>query len=992
MTTQMSLTTGAERAEVTPISLGTVIPGGAPTSITCFIVYTSYSSAPQDTATDIYSMEEFESYFGSGSSYFSPDDGYYAVRGFFENNGAGAHAIIVAVTPTGVGDESYEWADDTTRTIDGRAGELEDDGLLADTISITSYDGSTGILQLGATDLSLVRAGDYFQDDQNRRFAISSVSDSADTITLEAGLPFRSIGTVKFAAATNVNDTITLGSGIVLTAKATADHASGYYDQSGGTADTCAAALKACINSALWPYSSLYYAYQIADDTGAPVIAIKPINTLSVYVITESTGAARTVVSGFTHQTASLLDDCIDLTTTAGKIRRLPAADAYNGYGIQQPDTSRASITVTAYSVSGSTGTVSVGSGGLFSSGIIAGDTFVDADGMNWLITDVPEDDYFTVYSDTSSDTATGVQTGAGTAYAQNPTEILDTISIDGEDTGGNITFDAAAAGYATVSDASAEYPENALEGFYISLPSPINDVYRISSNSYAVGTSVGAPVGAVTVDTSSSAMFDIVRFATSVPAATAAGDVWADNSGTIFIIEDVEYATDGATLNAIQIKTSSSASTGGVGAVYNAKNKIVWVDTSFDATQVVGSAADIFENSIKIDVSDSVTLTDNDYIIVELNPQDSDFIGTQANGKGLHALDDEDQINKVLIPGGHTPTIQLGLINYCDADLGGRNDCVSILSVPPAYSDCDTDEVIVSVTVSAITAGVASLSGTPNLGSVAVGDALLLSSSYYRILAIEDDAATRKLLLDSTATVAGGSASIIRPCGITWKDYIIGQASQRSRWYFGHYSVTELSDSSTVSVDPVGHIAGAMGRIANNTQIGGVSHAPAGELNAKIAGIKGLSSLVSKKQNGYNMRTAFLNYTLFKAGVGYYLWGGYTNAGSSASEDDKLIQIDDTILFIKQSLESNLETWIWENYSASNASRVKRAIEAFCEVNNYLFDRDLPITSQYIVQSLTATSTEQDLGVLKVKLQVRPNRATRFVDVWLEYSIQLEA
>ncbi len=989
--------TGPEGVEVINNPLGVILPPGAATAITAFIVYSSYSGAPQDAATSVVSIDEFEGYFGT-SSYFSPADGYYAVRGFFENAGSGAHAIIINVAPTAVGSLSYDVADDTHREIDGKVGELDDNGLISDfAIKISDYNITTGVLTItdaadgGTDDYSMVRAGDYFQDRLGKLHLISAVSDSADTITIPSGLTVNAYTDIKFTAVAVLAATVTVN-GVAWTAAAAADHANREFAR-GADADASAAGILAMINDSTFPEYGSYYAYHHLEVGADPVIRIRITSGACLQTTVSSDGSmvvsGATAVLGTTH-----LYNGLDLVTGAGanaegKIRRLPAADAYNGYGILQPTTSIGAVTPTAYSVSSTVGTVTVGGGGLFSLGLAAGDYFIDSAGMGWLVTSVPEDDYFVVYSGTNNDTASGVSTaGAGAAYSDSPAVISDTASTDGANylvnaVAATATFTAAAAGYATEADGVAARGDYSLSNFYVNMGAPLNITKAISYNTYVAGTSRGAAVGAVTV-TTTSPLFDVVTFATGPNAATVVGDVWVDFAGTVHLIEDLIYdAAAGDIIEGFIIKNNSSASTGGPGTTNQANHRIYWEDTSLDVTAGLGVASNYKENDTLIDVSDSVSLTDNDYMIVSVDAQDADFIGTAANEKGLNALNVVDDVNLICIPGGHSPTIQNAIIDYTETT---RSDCFSLLSIPDAYTNPVTSQTIVSVTVTAVASGVASLDGSPNLGAVLVGDVLYLDSVYYRILAIDDD--TYKLDLDSSSTVSGGSGVIYRPSAIIWKDSIINNPSTKSAWYINHLTVSEYSDSSSVNVDPVGHVAGVMNRIDNNVKIGGISHAPSGMRHSSLAGTTGLAMSISERLHGEGLREAFINRITSRSGSGRYIYGGYTAGGSSVTSEEQLVQVMRSSLYIKNSLEANLASWIWENYSLANADRVKQSILAFCRANSHLFPEGLSENDQFRCQVIDPTAAEESLGLLRVKLQVRFNTATKFIEVALEFPI----
>lgn len=86
---------GPERVQVFDRPVGVVQIPGAATSNTAFLISTTKVGAPLNTPTKINTFEQFVDLFGDADeiSY----DGYYAVKGYYDNAGSGAIAIIVHV-------------------------------------------------------------------------------------------------------------------------------------------------------------------------------------------------------------------------------------------------------------------------------------------------------------------------------------------------------------------------------------------------------------------------------------------------------------------------------------------------------------------------------------------------------------------------------------------------------------------------------------------------------------------------------------------------------------------------------------------------------------------------------------------------------------------------------------------------------------------------------------------------------------------------------
>ena len=67
---------------------------------------------------------------------------------------------------------------------------------------------------------------------------------------------------------------------------------------------------------------------------------------------------------------------------------------------------------------------------------------------------------------------------------------------------------------------------------------------------------------------------------------------------------------------------------------------------------------------------------------------------------------------------------------------------------------------------------------------------------------------------------------------------------------------------------------------------------------------------------------------------------------------------------------------------------KVERAIESFLRNNIYLFPAGLPEAQQFKVLRVEATQNDLDVGLLRVRVLVKPNKAVRFIEVALEFPL----
>jgi len=263
-------------------------------------------------------------------------------------------------------------------------------------------------------------------------------------------------------------------------------------------------------------------------------------------------------------------------------------------------------------------------------------------------------------------------------------------------------------------------------------------------------------------------------------------------------------------------------------------------------------------------------------------------------------------------------------------------------------------------------------------------------------VIAVDDILDTVTIAVDPTTSFDADSlVHISTPSAITYKETVVNNPSRFAAWYYNTLTVLDSStgaaDGATVTVDPVGHVAGVMSRMDSNLGIGGVSHAPAGIKYAGIAGIQGLRLQISERLDGGALRLNFINRITSFPGSGNVIFGGYTaDSGTTPAltADEQLIQVMRTIQFIKASLDIGLRSFLWENFSPDTQAQVAASIQSFLRNNGHLFPAGLAEAQQFKVISVEATQDELDLGLLKVRIQLRPNKAVRFIEINLEYPI----
>lgn len=385
-----------------------------------------------------------------------------------------------------------------------------------------------------------------------------------------------------------------------------------------------------------------------------------------------------------------------------------------------------------------------------------------------------------------------------------------------------------------------------------------------------------------------------------------------------------------------------------------------------------------------------------------------SDFIGSAADNSGLRALDAQDDLGLVCVPGlplEMAYLVQPALIDYSEtvrAEFGATLSTVySLLAVPKEIQMANSEAIVhptkfVSktgtgpyvITVEDVVSGAAA-----DLSLVKPGMILTDAADTQRaVISVVNDGANTLTVLTNMTLTAGDQLYVKMPSAVSWKEEVINNPSRVAAWYFNNLNVVDEASAAAPGdvqvTDPVGHVAGIMGRIDANIAVGGISHAPAGIQYAGIAGILGLNLSLSERTDAEPLRLNFINRITSFPGNGNVVFGAYSAGGSAVTADEQLIQVMRTLQYIKGSLERGLRGFLWENFSPETQSAVERAILSFLRNNAHLFPAGLPESSQFKVLRVEPTQDELDQGLLRVRVLVRPNKAVRFIEIALEYPL----
>lgn len=664
----------------------------------------------------------------------------------------------------------------------------------------------------------------------------------------------------------------------------------------------------------------------------------------------------------------------LNVGSTAGKILRLFDEDEHNGRALIQEGSSKGAVTID----SSVNRIVGASAGGFLNIGTKVGDILVDSGSAVFYITAVIDDDQIEV------DRA-GAAAGAATVNTGEVEIIQDTQRSAGSNDSvapQNVAaFESSGAGFGILPTSAGPYPADSLNNHFANIA---GEEKEIASQIIVASSTLNAAFGTSSNTLTYTASTGVVQFAGAEDLSTTnPGDVWRDASNNDFVINAVDDGGDNITIAPNQTVNTAVGST-----IRDGQVRINFSDASFNPG--TADVPEFQEPANQLDIPASATGAADDYFVADAIAQDSDYIGTQANGKGLHALDNVDDVNLITIPTITSRVAQNALIDYCETE---RQDCFALLTIPENIRKPATDTILVNVTISTITNGdpnsTVTMSGSPNLSAVSEGDLLEFNGTKYLIVDVDDE--DDKITVESTSITGSGAAVISAPSAISYKETIINNPSERAAWYFNHIKVLRSEDSSIVTVDPVGHVAGIMARIDGIISLGGVSRAPAGIGVADLADTVGLDLAISEKSEAGPLRLNFINRITEFPGAGRIVFGAYTaDSGTSPAftAQEQLIQIQRSILFVKSSLEPGLRSFIWDNFSPLTQAQVEQAILTFLRNNSYLFPAGLPENEQFRVIRVEPTQADKDLGLMKFRVQVNFNTPVRFIDIDLEFPI----
>jgi hypothetical protein len=379
--------------------------------------------------------------------------------------------------------------------------------------------------------------------------------------------------------------------------------------------------------------------------------------------------------------------------------------------------------------------------------------------------------------------------------------------------------------------------------------------------------------------------------------------------------------------------------------------------------------------------------------------PTAAAYIGDPAAGTGLRALDVIDLVGMITVPGlpmAEAYLVQPALIEYSETvrtEFGCTlSTSYSLVSVPKEITKAQTDTTLVTATVTTAAGSLITFSGSPDLSSITPGMIVKKAGVYKATITAVDNTAKTVTVTSISGIAAADSLTLCMPCAITWKNNVVNTPSRVSAWYYNPANVldaTAEAASGTIRViDSVGHVAGVIARIDSNHAIGGTSHAPAGIQYAGLSGIQGLYLTISERLDGGPLRLAFINRLTSFTGQGNVIFGGYSAGGSAVTADEQLIQVMRSLQYVKASLEPGLRGFLWENFSPVTQNQINAAVTSFLRNNSYLFPAGLSESQQFKVISVEPTQDELDQGLLRVRIQLRFNKAVKFIELTMEFPL----
>lgn len=199
----------------------------------------------------------------------------------------------------------------------------------------------------------------------------------------------------------------------------------------------------------------------------------------------------------------------------------------------------------------------------------------------------------------------------------------------------------------------------------------------------------------------------------------------------------------------------------------------------------------------------------------VGLTPTANDWIGSAADSSGLRALDAQDDLGLVSIPGLALETAYLvhpALIDYTEtirAEFGSTlSTSFSLMAMPGEINKANSDTTVITtkfissagagpytVVVEDVVAG-----GTADLSAITAGMLLTNAADSFRavITNVNDGSDTITIATDpSAAFVATDDVLIKLPSAVSYKEEVINNPSRSASWYFNNLIVTDRATAA---------------------------------------------------------------------------------------------------------------------------------------------------------------------------------------------------
>jgi len=211
----------------------------------------------------------------------------------------------------------------------------------------------------------------------------------------------------------------------------------------------------------------------------------------------------------------------------------------------------------------------------------------------------------------------------------------------------------------------------------------------------------------------------------------------------------------------------------------------------------------------------------------------------------------------------------------------------------------------------------------------------------------------------------------------VDWFRFDLGRFSKWAALYWPWINVADpLANGRTLTMPPMGHIAGIYARTDNNKSVG---KAPAGTVDGALNWLTGLEYVATQGERDFVYPNK-INPLISSPQTGLAVWGARTIAQES---EWRYVHARRLFMFMEKSIYNSTAWIVFENNGEALWARIKGQIDGFMNglFNSGLFFGNSPQEAYFvIVDSSNNDASSIEAGQVIIDVGAAPNRPAEFV------------